>query len=357
MDGMKVLFLAYPRIGLNRGGLQVQIEETAKGLAQLGIEVIRYDPWQNQIPEVDICHVFSIDGALVHHVVRAVSLGIPVVVSPVLNLFASRPMFTMMKRQLSSLPGLYSDLRRAGNMLNAATKIVALNEDERDLLMKVFNVAAAKCCVIPNGISMAFRDGDARIFEQAYGVTQFVLNVASIEPRKNQLSLIRAMKRLPYTLVLVGKASHEHEAYLDECKAEAGDNVKFIGALKHDDPMLAACYKAAKLFVMPSFSEVMPLTLYEAAVAGCRLLVSDQVPVADPLVPFISRCSPKNTDTLSHRIDVEMREGKTEAIRQALTAMPTWSGVCAELRRIYLEVCTPISPVEQTCRSVSGNGG
>jgi len=347
---MKVLFLAYPRIGLNRGGLQVQIEETAKGLTQLGVEVIRYDPWQNQIPEVDICHVFSIDGALVHHVTRAVSLGIPVVVSPVLNLFASHPMFTMMKRQLSSLPGLYSDLRRAGNILSAATKVVALNEDERELLMKVFHVEAAKCCVIPNGLSMAFRDGDSRIFEQAYGVTEFVLNVASIEPRKNQLSLIRAMKQLPHTLVLVGKASHEHEKYLEECKAEAGDNVRFVGALKHDDPMLAACYKAAKLFVMPSFSEVMPLTLYEAAVAGCRLLVSDHVPVAKPLVPFIARCSPKNIDTLAHFIGLEMREVKTDATRQAMTAMPTWSRVCSELRSMYLEACAPISHLEQTSR-------
>ena len=347
---MKVLFLTYPRIGLNRGGLQVQIEETTKGLAQLGIEVIRYDPWQNQIPDVDICHVFSIDGALVHHVMRAVSVGAPVVVSPVLNLFGTRPMLTMIKRQLSALPGLYSDLRRAGKMLSAATKIVALNEDERELLEKVFKVEAARCCVIPNGINMAFSDGNPRIFEQAYGVTKFVLNVASIEPRKNQLTLIRAMKGLSHTLVLVGKASHENEKYLDECKAEAGGNVRFVGALKHDDPMLAACYRAAKLFVMPSFSEVMPLTLYEAAVAGCRLLVSDQVPVAESLVPLISRCSPKNVETLSRLIDLEMREGKTDAIRQAMTAMPTWNGVCSQLRRIYLEVCAPISHAGKASR-------
>jgi len=44
--------------------LQTQLEEIAKGLAELDVEVIRYDSWQNQITNVDICHVFSIDGAM-----------------------------------------------------------------------------------------------------------------------------------------------------------------------------------------------------------------------------------------------------------------------------------------------------
>lgn len=88
---MRVLFLTYPRIGMNRGGLQIQIEETAQGLTDIGVEVIRYDPWQNQIPNVDACHVFSVDGSMVYHTSRAVSLGVPVILSPVLNAFDTPP--------------------------------------------------------------------------------------------------------------------------------------------------------------------------------------------------------------------------------------------------------------------------
>jgi glycosyltransferase involved in cell wall biosynthesis len=326
--------------------LQIQIEETAKGLAELGVEVIRYDPWKNQIPNVDICHVFSIDGSMVYHVMRAVSLGVPVIVSPVLNVFDTRTIVIMIKRQLSALPGMYSDLRRAGSILNAAARVVALNADERDILMKVFNIEAAKCCVISNGISMAFRAGNPILFEQAHGVTDFALNVASIEPRKNQLSLVRAMKRLPHTLVLIGKASPENEKYLKQCKAEAGENVRFVGALKHDDPMLAACYSAAKLFVLPSFSEVMPLSLYEAAVAGCRILVSDQVPVSESLAPLIKKCAPSDTAALSQLIDSEMRAGKTNAICLAVTAMPTWSDICSQLIKMYQEISVPSTHAE-----------
>jgi glycosyltransferase involved in cell wall biosynthesis len=345
---MKVLFLTYPRIGLNRGGLQIQIEETAKGLAQLGVEVIRYDPWQNQIPNVDICHVFSIDSSMVYHVMRAVKLRVPVVVCPVLNLFDNRPLFSMIKQKLSALPGVYSDLRRAGIMLNAAALVLAANADEREMLTKVFKVDPDKFRIIPNGISMTFRDGDPHLFEGKYGCKNFILNVASIEPRKNQLTLVRAMQRLPYTLVLVGRASPENERYLERVRAEAGTNVQFIGPIQHDDPMLASCYRAAKLFVMPSFSEVMPLTLNEAAVAGCRILASDQVPVSETIASFVRRFRPNDVKAMARLIDDEMRDEAENAIPQAVRAMPTWNDVGQQLADLYQNLVNCRDPVSQT---------
>lgn len=335
---MRVLFLTYPRIGLNRGGLQIQIEETAKGLTNLGVEVIPYDPWKNQIPDVDICHVFSIDGSMVYHVMRAVSLGVPVVVCPVLNLFDTRPLLSLIKQRLSIFPGVYSDLKRARTMLHAAALVLAANTDERNILTKIFNIDPAKFRFIPNGISMAFRDGDPHLFEAAFGVKDFVLNVASIEPRKNQLALVRAMQHLPYTLVLAGTASPENEGYLKQVKAAAGTNVKFVGRIRHDDPMLASCYRAAKLFILPSLSEVMPLTLNEAAVAGCRILASDQVPVSEFIASHIKRFRPNDVQSIARLIDAEMRDEETNAIPQAVTAMPTWNNVCQDLMKLYREI-------------------
>jgi glycosyltransferase involved in cell wall biosynthesis len=344
---MRVLFLTYPRIGLNRGGLQIQIEETAKSLSKLGVDVVQYDPWKNQVPDVDICHVFSIDCSMVDHVMRAVKLRVPVVVCPVLNIFNNRPLFSMMKQKLSVLPGVYSDLKRAKVMLDAAALVLAANADERELLTKVFNVDPAKFRIIPNGLSMTFRDGDPHLFEEKYRARNFVLNVASIEPRKNQLTLVRAMQRLPYTLVLVGQASPEHERYFEQVRAEAAGNVQFVGAIQHDDPMLASCYRAAKLFVMPSFSEVMPLTLNEAAVAGCRILASDQVPIAESIASYVRRFHPNDTKAMARLIDDEMREEAESAIPQAIRAMPTWDQIGQQLAALYGSLVNCSEPVSQ----------
>jgi len=333
---MKVLILTYPRIGLNRGGLQIQIEETINGLAQLGIKIVRFDPWQNQIAEADICHVFSIDGSMVYHAKRSVNMGKPVVVSPVFNIFDNPRIVTRLKSVLSGfVPGMYSDLKRANSILRAATRVIALNANERSLLVSIFGVPTRRCTVIPNGIDHSFSGGDPALFEQLFGVHNFVLNVASIERRKNQLALVRAMWDLPYSLVLIGKAASEQDDYLEQCRREAGRNVVFAGAFAHDDPMLASAYAAAKLFALPSYSEVMPLTLYEAAMAGCRVITSKNVPIAASLVSLVPTFDPDDTRELASLIAHEMKQPRLTQLQATVRAMPTWRQVCEEVVAVY----------------------
>ena len=134
------------------------------------------------------------------------------------------------------------------------------------------------------------------------------------------------MKRLPYTLVLVGKCSPEHTDYLKKVEDEAGDNVRVIGAIRNDDPMLASCYRAAKLFVLPSFSEVMPLTINEAVLAGCRIVVSNRVPVSESIVPHSERFRPDDIEAIARIIDHKMQDrGANREASQAVAAMPTWT--------------------------------
>ncbi len=339
---MRVLFLTYPRIGLNRGGLQIQIEETAKGLTELGVEVVFYDPWRDQIPEVDLCHVFGIDGAVISHVQRSIGLGKPVIVSSVLNLFQTPPFLTRLKALSSGIvPGMYSDLRRAKMMLHAARQIIALNEPERAQLSKIFSLDPDNIVTIPNGLNKQFGSVAPSLFEQRYGIKDFVLNVASVEERKNQLTLIRAMKGGPYPLVIIGKVPPGQESYMERCRQEADGNVIFAGGFAHNDPILASAYRAAKLFVLPSTSEVMPLTLYEAAVAGCRILVSQNVPIANSVIHLIPTFAPGSPTQLRDLIAREMEQPSTSDLQAAVSDMPTWRDVCERILTVYTRALTP----------------
>jgi glycosyltransferase involved in cell wall biosynthesis len=337
---MRVLFLTYPRIGLNRGGLQIQIEETAKGLAELGVEVIRYDPWENQISNVDVCHVFSIDGATAYHVTRAVAERKPVVITPVFSSFKCRPLLTRLKVNLSGfMPGMYSDLKRARIMLRAASKILALNAEEKQLVASTFSLPSTAIEVVSNGIDLRFVNGDSTIFMNRFGVENFVLNVASLDPNKNQLSLIRAMSTLGYPLVIIGKLTSENSHYYDLCRKEVGaSRVIFVGELAHEDPLLASAYAAAKLFVLPSHSEVMPLSLYEAALSGCAVIASKNVPIAHPLRRYAKQFSPDDIEALRNLIDTEMKFPKTSELRSTVAAMPSWGDVSRLIKGVYEDV-------------------
>ena len=336
---MKVLFLTYPRIGLGHGGLQIQIEKTRQELMALGVEVILYDPWKNQIPDVDICHVFSTDGTLIYHVDKAVGAGKPVVISPVFNLFTVPFWITSIKVRLSSnIPGFYSELKRAGQMIKLAEKVLALNDDECRLLKMVFQIPEDKCKVVPNGINTSFVNGDPEKFKKQFGLQKYVLQVASIEHRKNQLNLIKAIARLPYHLVLIGQASPANKKYLHECQKLAGDNVHFVGNLDNNDPLLASAFAGAKVFVLPSYSEVMPLTIYEAAVAGCSVVVSKNVPIDEKIRGYISQVDPDNPDDIASAIKKTMERKHDYDLQEIVKTMPSWRDVAISIRDIYLDV-------------------
>lgn len=338
-DRIKVLFVAYPRIGLNLGGLEIQIQKTAEALSAVGVEVVFYDPWKNQLNDVDICHVFSLDGTLVYHMQRALEMNKPVIISPVFNSFKGSILINKIKVMLGkNLPGMYTDLNRADKMLAIAKRILALNEPEKNLLIKAFKLPNDKCFVIPNGIDVNFSAATPDLFLKKYGINNFVLQVASIEPRKNQLNLIKAFKNLPYKLVLIGKVSTTNQSYFEECKSAAGDNVLFLGQIDHDDPLLPSAFSAAKLFVLPSYSEVMPLTIYEAAMAGCKLAVSKNVPLTSNIESFVPTFLPDNYAEIAKHIDQEMSTPCNPDLLTAVTKMPTWLDIASTIKRHYIEI-------------------
>lgn len=347
---LKVLFLTYPRIGLNRGGLQIQIEKTAKALSKLGVEVVFYDPWKNQLPDVDLCHVFSIEGTLIYHTQRAVELGKPVIISPVFNNFTRSSWQTAIKVRLGRwVPGMYINLERSNVMISRSDRVLPLNAQEQDLLLKSFDLQSENCTIVPNGIAQEFSFANPKLFEDQFGVKDFILNVGSIEHRKNQLNLIKSMSNVPYTLIIIGEASSANQPYLRKCKENAGNNVIFVGQLNNDNPLLMSAFSAAKLFILPSYSEVMPLTLYEAAVSGCKLSTSKNVPVSPIIKQFIPQFDPNKPDEISAIIKKEMELPINEKLTHLARTMPSWEDVGVQIKDIYEDILYKNPPRIEPC--------
>jgi glycosyltransferase involved in cell wall biosynthesis len=65
------------------------------------------------------------------------------------------------------------------------------------------------------------------------------------------------------------------------------DGVVLHGRLNQAE--LAALLRTARLFVLPSFYEGVPLVLVEAAACGCRLVASDLPGVREELAPMLGQ--------------------------------------------------------------------
>jgi len=137
------------------------------------------------------------------------------------------------------------------------------------------NAAAIRRVIVPNSVDIGLFDpaGTAT----APGMEQYrgcVLCVARIEGRKCQLELVRAMKDLPWPLVLIGTPAPNHTSYFEQIQKEAGPQVHIIGAVPHHQ--LAGYYRASKVHALVSWMETTGLSSLEAGAMGCNLVITDK---------------------------------------------------------------------------------
>jgi len=130
-----------------------------------------------------------------------------------------------------------------------------------------------------------FQPGDAdeaRARVASYGVTKpFVLFVSSMWPYKNTDGLLRAWAHAraqlgDRQLAIVGPIRDEkYGAALHAMVAELGigNDVVFTGGVPLDETV--RFYRAADVFVYPSFNETFGLPILEAMACGCPVVTSD----------------------------------------------------------------------------------
>jgi glycosyltransferase involved in cell wall biosynthesis len=130
---------------------------------------------------------------------------------------------------------------------------------------------------IPNGIAIDQGDDTAVLIENGLADRAYILFAGRLVPEKGAHYLTRAHRdaAVDMPLVIAGEASMSDE-YVAELKSSAGDGVRFVGY--EYGSRLAALFRHAALFVLPSDVEGLPIVLLEALAYGAPILASDIAP-------------------------------------------------------------------------------
>lgn len=151
---------------------------------------------------------------------------------------------------------------------NTADKIIAISEQSKRDIIQYLKVPESKIEVIYQGCHKAFKEQQSEEFiqktiEKFNLPERFILNVGTIEDRKNLLNIVKAIKDTEIPLVVVGKKTKYYQkiaSFIQKNKIE--EQIHFLENVSMDE--LAVIYKSADIFVYPSFFEGFGIPVIEA---------------------------------------------------------------------------------------------
>lgn len=175
------------------------------------------------------------------------------------------------------------------------------SQSELDRITTDFGLKDFPHVLVPNGVdSNLFDENKVKINKQLEKFRDCVLCVARIEGRKNQLNVVRAVKNLPYNLVLVGKVAPNHKGYFAHIKKEADKKVYILGKVSSD--LLAQLYSLAKVHVLASWFETTGLSSLEAGIMNCNLVITDKGDTKEYFKDYAYYCEPDSVESISQAI-------------------------------------------------------
>jgi len=328
------------------GGGENQLIQTGMHLEELGVRIRLFSTWTGRLERARLLHLFGMsrEGLELARIARA--RRVPVVLSPIcwyepralaaLESDPSRKLVGIAAWALRSLVPAVPSWRR--ELLKLADMVLPNSRSEATQLIRLFGVARESIRVVPNGVHPRIAQASPELFRAAWGADPFVLFVGRVEPRKNTLGLIRAMRATTLPLVVIGEAPPGSERYQEECRRAGGDCVSWMGRLDHHDPLLASAYAAARVFALPSWFETPGLAALEAALAGCAIAITPYGATKDYFGNLVSYARPDRPDEIGRAVSKCWDEGPDARLSRRIANHFVWPKVAQATAEVYDQV-------------------
>ena len=320
---MKILINTYPSAFHTPGGGEIQLLQYKKYLNKYtALNVDFFNQWSPSLDLFDRAHYFSCMPGSLPFLRTLKGAGLPLVISP--NLWIT-------KETKNSFPW-----QEVEAQLLCADRIICNSEMECDELSSVFNIPRSKFATVYNGVEEAFLiPFDSKPFIDKFLInSKYVLNVANIEPRKNQLNFLRALKKFPSLQLLTVGHVRDYE-YLSACVDEGGEQFRYLGPLPHDSDELKSAYAGCEFFALPSTFETPGLAALEAAASGAKLLITTQGSTKEYFKDFPEYVEPFDIEGMSNSIAKLLETPKSSDLKKYIGKNFTWDRIITPLVSIY----------------------
>ena len=331
-------FIAYLSRDVNGAGSSVparfiQREVSGNSLARLGLDLSR----KLREDRPDLIHV---------QYTAPLSCPVPILVSVHDVSFIEHPEYFPWHRVVQ----LRITVKRT---VQRAVKVITPSEFSRNAITKAYGLDQSKVEVVPIAVSPAFRpvarDAAAGYVASRFGVSSpFILTVGDLQPRKNQIGLIRAYESLMLAnpslrqkLVIVGQKTWFSSHVVDAAaSSKVAERIQFTDFVNDDE--LLQLYNACDLMVFPSFYEGFGLPILEAMACGRAVACSNtsaMPEVANAAAILFNPYSSQDIARAMHDVlvDPELR-GRMERLGQQRASLFTWERTARRTLEIYYQI-------------------
>ena len=249
-------------------------------------------------------------------------------------------------------PELYNSLdriiynRKFKHAVLNSTRVIAISEQTKRDIVEYYGISPEKIDVIYQGCHPAFKvqksDLEKDFLRKKYKLPEnFVLNVGSIEPRKNAFQIVKAIENLDIPLVLIGKGtrySEEIQSYIHQKGLQ--HKVHILQGFTMDE--LSIIYSMADVFVYPSKYEGFGIPIIEALYSRTPVITTNSGVFPEAGGPFSYYVNPDNLEELRYAIHsvLENTKMRQEMISKGLEFVQQFNDdkIAAQWNNVYTEL-------------------
>ena len=220
--------------------------------------------------------------------------------------------------------------------IHAPDSVVAVSMQHQEYLQATYR---SPICHVPNGVNVTPRVAACRILDLGLVPDNYILYVGRLSPEKGTHYLMDAFSRLNTThqLVIAGDSPNEPD-YVRDLKATAGDRVLFLGHVS--SALLSELYSHASIYVLPSESEGLSISLLEAMSFECCVVTSAIRENLDVISDCGVSFEPGNTVMLTETLaalllDPPARKALGRRAKHHVQQLYNWEDICTQYETLY----------------------
>jgi glycosyltransferase involved in cell wall biosynthesis len=228
-----------------------------------------------------------------------------------------------------------------------ATRVIAVSDQTKKDIVKYFGVNAEKIDVVYQGCNTVFyqpasKELKSRVRELYKLPEEYLLQVGTIEERKNLMLTVKALKNVPdIKLVVIGRQTDYAKEIKDFILHNKLENrVIFLSNVPADD--LPAIYQQARVFVYPSEFEGFGIPVIEALYSGVPVIAAKGSCLEEAGGPTSCYIHPKDDVQLAWMVNsiLNNREKADEMIAAGYEYVKKFNEetLASDLMSVYMKV-------------------